>query len=106
MLAAVVVSFFAAFNVSKEASPHLIVNISLTLIAMMIGGGVAWWTGRKVALTAMPETVALFNGMGGGAAAAIAAVELSDSHGTERDLTRCFNRSGFVIRIRHCMGKT
>jgi len=76
MLAAVVVSFFAAFNVSKEASPHLIVNISLTLIAMMIGGGVAWWAGRKVALTAMPQMVALFNGMGGGAAGAIAAVEL------------------------------
>src|SRR5208283_2006354 len=37
---------------------------------------VAWWSGKRVALTAMPQLVALFNGMGGGAAGAIAAVEL------------------------------
>ena len=41
-----------------------------------MGGGVAWWSGKKVAMTAMPQMVALYNGMGGGAAGAIAAVEL------------------------------
>ena len=41
-----------------------------------MGGGAAWWGGRKVAMTAMPQMVALYNGMGGGAAGAIAAVEL------------------------------
>jgi NAD(P) transhydrogenase subunit beta len=36
----------------------------------------AWWSGRRVAMTNMPQMIALYNGMGGGAAAAIAAVEL------------------------------
>ena len=37
---------------------------------------VAWISGRRVAMTDMPQMIALYNGMGGGAAAAIAAVEL------------------------------
>ena len=43
---------------------------------MAIGGAIAWISGRRVAMTAMPQMIALYNGMGGGAAAAIAAVEL------------------------------
>src|SRR5690606_11546238 len=38
--------------------------------------GWAWYSGKKVAMTDMPQMVALYNGMGGGAAAAIAATEL------------------------------
>src|SRR5690348_12460197 len=51
-------------------------NRGLILAAVLIGVSAAWWTGRRVAMTAMPQMVALFNGMGGGAAAAIGAVEL------------------------------
>jgi len=76
MAVAILVSFFYAFDVGATAKPLLMVNIGLALIALAIGGGVAWWSGRKVAMTAMPQMVALYNGMGGGAAAAIAAVEL------------------------------
>ena len=36
-------------------------------------------TGKKVAMTDMPQMIAIYNGMGGGAAAAIAAVELLKS---------------------------
>ena len=52
------------------------VNIGLAVVALAVGGGVAWWSGKKVAMTSMPQMVALYNGMGGGAAGAIAAVEL------------------------------
>jgi len=45
-------------------------------LAIAIGGGLAWYTGKKVAMTDMPQMIAIYNGMGGGAAAAIAAVEL------------------------------
>ena len=51
-------------------------NYSLILVAIFIGGVLAWWSGRRVPMTAMPQMVALYNGMGGGAAAAIAAEEL------------------------------
>jgi len=51
-------------------------NYGLILPAMLVGGVLAAWSGRRVAMTNMPQMIALYNGMGGGAAAAIAAVEL------------------------------
>ncbi len=76
MLVAVLASFFYVFDVSAAAKPHLIVNVVLGVVALIVGGGFAWWGGKKVAMTAMPQMVAIYNGMGGGAAGAIAAVEL------------------------------
>jgi NAD(P) transhydrogenase subunit beta len=52
------------------------VNLMLVIIAIAIGSGIAWLSGKRVAMTDMPQMIALYNGMGGGAAAAIAAVEL------------------------------
>jgi NAD(P) transhydrogenase subunit beta len=51
-------------------------NYMLMTTAIFIGGILAWWTGKKVAMTDMPQMIALYNGMGGGSAAAISAVEL------------------------------
>ena len=50
---------------------------------MFAGGALAWWSGKRVAMTDMPQMIALYNGMGGGAAVAIAAVELyrGEAHG-------------------------
>jgi len=53
------------------------VNLILTVVAIAIGGGVAWWLGKVVKMTDMPQMVAVYNGMGGGAAALIAAVEFA-----------------------------
>jgi NAD(P) transhydrogenase subunit beta len=55
------------------ASP---LNLWLVIIAIAIGSIVAWVSGKRVAMTDMPQMIALYNGFGGGAAAAIAAVEL------------------------------
>ena len=76
MIAAVLVSFLYVFTVDAAARPHLVVNVALAVAALAIGGGLAWLAGRKVAMTAMPQMVAIYNGMGGGAAGGIAAVEL------------------------------
>ncbi|MCI4567877.1 NAD(P)(+) transhydrogenase (Re/Si-specific) subunit beta [Lysobacter sp. CFH 32150] len=51
-------------------------NLGLIVLATVIGTATAWIWGKKVAITDMPQMVALFNGMGGGSAAAIGAVEL------------------------------
>src|SRR3974390_377616 len=51
-------------------------NLGLVMIAILAGGTLAWVSGKRVAMTDMPQMIALYNGMGGGAAAAIAAVEL------------------------------
>jgi len=51
-------------------------NIALILVALALGTILAWVSAKKVAITDMPQMVALYNGMGGGSAAAIGAVEL------------------------------
>ena len=66
MLIATLVTFLTA-NLS---------NIALMAIAIVIGGGFGYIAAKRVAMTGMPQMVALFNGMGGGAAAGISAVEL------------------------------
>jgi NAD(P) transhydrogenase subunit beta len=66
VLVAVVVTFF-------HSGMH---NVVLMLAAIVLSTAVAWYSGRKVAMTAMPQMVALYNGMGGGSAAAIGASAL------------------------------
>ncbi len=67
MLIAVLVTFFFP-------GMH---NFLLIIVAIFLGTVAAWIAAKKVAMTAMPEMIAMYNGMGGGAAAAIAAIELS-----------------------------
>ncbi len=55
---------------------NLPLTYGLMIAAIALGGGIAWSTGKKVAMTDMPQMIAIYNGMGGGAAAAIAAVVL------------------------------
>ena len=64
-------------------------NYPLIIAAVLIGAAIAWISGRRVAMTDIPQMIALYNGMGGGAAAAIAAVELyrgGESSGALRTL--------------------
>ncbi len=77
MLAAVIVTF---------AWPGLS-NFFLIILGILIGGGAAWVIAKKVAMTDMPQMVAIYNGMGGGAAGAIAAVELLRHVGGHGEMT-------------------
>ena len=70
MVAASLVAFFEP-GVLSHAS-----NVILILIAIAVGSGIAYVTAKRVAMTDMPQMIAIYNGMGGGAAAAIAGVEL------------------------------
>lgn len=81
MVAAVAASFLFVFDLMHAGNDRLGVNVALALVALAVGAGWAWWKGCKVAMTAMPQMVALYNGMGGGAAASIAAVALSGDAG-------------------------
>src|SRR3982750_4170489 len=49
-------------------------NYELIIAAIVVGTVIAWWSGKKVAMTDMPQMIALYNGMGGGPAAALPAV--------------------------------
>ncbi|MAX08569.1 NAD(P)(+) transhydrogenase (Re/Si-specific) subunit beta [Gammaproteobacteria bacterium] len=75
--AAMVLATLATFLAPEiTGSDQALTNVSLIVIAIVIGGGYAWWSGKRVAMTDMPQMIAMYNGMGGGAAATIAAVEL------------------------------
>ncbi len=54
-------------------------NFTLMSIGIILGGGFGYIAAKRVAMTDMPQMVAIYNGMGGGAAAGIAAVELLGS---------------------------
>ncbi|VAW61533.1 NAD(P) transhydrogenase subunit beta, partial [hydrothermal vent metagenome] len=80
MVAASLVAFFEP-GVFAHTS-----NVVLIVVAISVGSGIAYVTAKKVQMTDMPQMIAIYNGMGGGAAAAIAAVELvkmSAGHGAE-----------------------
>ncbi len=50
-------------------------NLPWILLAMAIGTVIGWWMAVKVKMTAMPQMVSFFNGMGGACAALISLVE-------------------------------
>jgi H+-translocating NAD(P) transhydrogenase subunit beta len=50
-------------------------NIPFILAALFIGTFVGWFAAKKVKMTAMPQMVSLFNGMGGACAALISMME-------------------------------
>ncbi len=51
-------------------------NLPLMAAIIVVGGAIGWVSARRVSMTDMPQMVALFNGMGGGAAAVIAFLHL------------------------------
>jgi NAD(P) transhydrogenase subunit beta len=69
MTVAIVATFF---------TPHL-TNYGSILGVMAIAGPIGAYAARAVKMTAMPEMVALFNGVGGGAAALVALADFHNS---------------------------
>ena len=53
-------------------------NVGLMLVAIAIGTVVGFIGARRVQMTQMPQLVAMFNGVGGGAAALVALLELHE----------------------------
>ncbi|GAB2689437.1 NAD(P)(+) transhydrogenase (Re/Si-specific) subunit beta [Thalassiella azotivora] len=56
-------------------------NLAAILVAIALGTALAVPAARRVQMTAMPQLVALFNGVGGGAAALVALLELGHAEG-------------------------
>ena len=68
VIACVVVFFYADLD-----------HVVPILVAIAIGTAVGYVGAKRVQMTQMPQLVALFNGVGGGAAALVALLELSDA---------------------------
>jgi len=84
---AMVLASLATFGAPQITLDIGSINLQLMLVAIIVGSAVAYISAKRVAMTDMPQMIAMYNGMGGGAAAAIAAVELvklsagAESHG-------------------------
>jgi len=77
MLLAIVATFF------KYVDGHALYHLPLIMLAMGIGVIVAVPVARFVKMTAMPQLVAIFNGVGGGAAALVSITEFVHIHSTK-----------------------
>jgi H+-translocating NAD(P) transhydrogenase subunit beta len=73
---AMVVASLATFAAPQITLDIGSINLQLMVTAIAAGSAVAYISAKRVAMTDMPQMIAMYNGMGGGAAAAIAAVEL------------------------------
>ncbi|PWB97561.1 NAD(P)(+) transhydrogenase (Re/Si-specific) subunit beta [Salinibacterium hongtaonis] len=65
-------------------------NIPLILATIVVGSAIAAPVSRRVKMTQMPQLVALFNGVGGGAAAIVALLELAHVDGPWSGLAVAF----------------
>lgn len=70
-------------------------NIPLILIGVAIGSSTGWYAAQKVQMVSMPQMVAIYNGMGAGAAAFIASIDLLKFSGTTLSLALAL--SGGII---------
>ena len=79
----------------KDGEP--IRNISFILGAIALGTGIGWVIARKVKMTAMPQLVSFFNGMGGAAAALISIMEFP--HVSKELIAQTGMANGHVLAI-------
>jgi H+-translocating NAD(P) transhydrogenase subunit beta len=99
-------NIFAAFGMGfaivatilfhKKDGVH-IGNIPLILIAIIIGTAIGWTIARRVKMTAMPQLVSFFNGMGGAAAALISMMEFP--HVSPELIAKSGMANGHVLAI-------
>ncbi|MDP1875959.1 MAG: NAD(P)(+) transhydrogenase (Re/Si-specific) subunit beta [Actinomycetota bacterium] len=59
-------------------------NLALIVAAIAVGSAIGAVSARKVKMTQMPQLVALFNGVGGGAAALISVIEYLEHGGEDK----------------------
>jgi len=76
-------------------------NIGYIIAALVIGSLLGWFAAKKVKMTAMPQMVSLFNGMGGACAAMISLMEFPKMQNTLalEGATNMFNGEAISILL-------
>ena len=80
-----IISIFGTIFLYTTASGAHLHNLGFIFGALIVGTVVGWLIAKKVQMTAMPEMVSLFNGMGGACAMLISVIEFK--HLSETDLS-------------------
>ncbi len=76
-------------------------NILWIVVALAIGSFIGWYASVKVKMTAMPQMVSIFNGMGGACAALISLMEFPhmQDHMAEIGASHMLNGEGIAILL-------
>src|SRR6201999_3845843 len=82
-IAAVGMAVAVIATLLRKGEFHDSTTVWLILVGVVIGTVVGVPAARNVKMTAMPQMVALFNGVGGGAVALISLVEFREGHDIE-----------------------
>jgi NAD(P) transhydrogenase subunit beta len=73
--AGMVIAFLATFPLMQWSEEHKQLNIILLVVGILIGLALGALGAYSVKMTAMPQMVAAFNGLGGGSAALVASLD-------------------------------
>jgi H+-translocating NAD(P) transhydrogenase subunit beta len=76
-------AIFATIFLYKDEAGNGLRNIGFMLVAIALGTVIGYISSKKVKMTAMPEMVSLFNGMGGACAMLISIIEFKKLYGTQ-----------------------
>lgn len=80
MLVAVIATFIPHQSTYSAEHDQLVTNMSLIIVAMILGAAWSFRKAKTVQMTEMPQLVAFFNGLGGCASGAVAAIALLQSN--------------------------
>lgn len=79
-------AIFTTIFLYTDGSGNHLKNLPLIFGGLLIGTGIGWLAAKRVQMTAMPEMVSLFNGMGGACAMLISVIEFQHLNHTHHDL--------------------
>lgn len=68
-------AIFSTIFLFTDANGNHLKNLPLIFGGLLVGTIIGWFSAKKVQMTAMPEMVSLFNGMGGACAMLISVIE-------------------------------
>ncbi len=76
------IAIFGTIFLYTDANGHHLKNLPLIFGGLAVGTVIGWLAAKKVQMTAMPEMVSLFNGMGGACAMLISIIEFQHIQST------------------------
>ncbi len=74
------IAIIATIALYRDSDGRGLGNLPWILVALAVGTGIGWLMAMRVKMTAMPQMVSFFNGMGGACAAVISVLEYKHLH--------------------------
>lgn len=96
--AGMTLAIFATIFLYTDANGNHLGNLGFIFIALIVGTVIGWIMAKKVQMTAMPQMVSFFNGMGGACAALISVIEYNHMvHTSGGDMLGFMSTKGLII---------